>query len=125
MFKNVDDRVGCSHSTTPPHGRAKVLWTRHAIRSGEHLRAACVGLRGQFGATLAAASAKDGAAGAGTHAKPETMHLCAAAIVRLESSLAHSGISKAQLQRPERSWLAVRLEVDCLKVRGKAGAVKL
>jgi hypothetical protein len=33
------------------------------------------------------------------------VHLGATTVVRLESSLAHSGISKAQLRRPERSRL--------------------
>jgi len=54
-------------------------------------------LRGQFGATLATTSGQDGTTGAGTHAEPEAVHLGATTVVRLESSLAHSDISKAQL----------------------------
>jgi len=56
-----------------------------------------VGLGGEFGATLATAGGQDGAAGARAHAKAESVHFGASAIVRLEGSLAHSDISKAQL----------------------------
>jgi len=72
---------------------AEVGGTGNPVRPGEHAEV----LRGQFGATLAATSTQDGAAGAGAHAEAETVNLRAAAVVRLESSLAHSGISKAQL----------------------------
>jgi hypothetical protein len=41
--------------------------------------------------TLPAASSEDGAAGTRTHAKPKTVGLRAATIVRLERALAHSG----------------------------------
>jgi len=53
-------------------------------------------LRGQFGATLATTCTKDGTAGAGAHTEPESVHLGTTTVVRLEGSLAHSGISKAQ-----------------------------
>jgi hypothetical protein len=44
------------------------------------------------------------------------VHLGATTVVRLESSLAHSGISKAQLRyRPERSRLALRLGSQLIK----------
>jgi hypothetical protein len=54
-------------------------------------------LSGQLGATLGTTSAQDGAAGAGAHAKTEAVDLGTTTVVRLKSSLAHSGISKAQL----------------------------
>ena len=54
-------------------------------------------LSGQLGAALGTTSAQDGAAGAGAHAKTEAVNLGTTTVVRLESSLAHSGISKAQL----------------------------
>src|SRR5258708_9644666 len=40
---------------------------------------------------LSATSSEDGSAGTSAHAQPEAMGLCAAAIVRLERALAHSG----------------------------------
>ena len=54
-------------------------------------------LRGEFGAALATAGTKDGAAGTGTHAQAEAVHLRATAVVRLESSFTHGDNSKAQL----------------------------
>ena len=45
----------------------------------------------QTGATLAAARREDRAAGTGPHAQTETVGLRAAAVVRLEGALAHSG----------------------------------
>jgi len=58
-------------------------------------------LSGEFGAALTAACCQDGAAGAGTHAKAETVHLGATAVVWLERSLAHKSISmKADVARP-------------------------
>jgi len=72
---------------------AEVGGTSHPVRPGEHAEV----LRGQFGATLAAASTQNGATGTRAHAETEAVNLRAAAVVRLESSLAHSGISKAQL----------------------------
>jgi hypothetical protein len=50
-------------------------------------------LRGELGATLATASREDRASRTGSHAETETVNLGATAIVRLESSLAHSCIS--------------------------------
>ena len=89
----VDDRVGSAHTSSLPYRSAEVIRPDHPVRPGEHR----VVLRGELGAALAAASGQNGAAGAGTHAETEAVHLGAAAVVRLESSLAHSGISKAQL----------------------------
>jgi len=54
-------------------------------------------LSGQLGAALTATSAQDGTAGTRAHAQAEAVHLGATAVVRLKSSLTHSGISKAQL----------------------------
>jgi len=54
-------------------------------------------LRGEFGAALATASTKNGAAGAGAHAQTEAVHLGATTVVRLESSFTHGDNSKAQL----------------------------
>jgi len=54
-------------------------------------------LRGEFGAALATAGTKDGAAGTGTHAQTEAVHLGATTVVRLESSFTHGDNSKAQL----------------------------
>jgi hypothetical protein len=74
--------------------KSPALVTRLALASTERLR-------GQFDATLATTSGQDGTPRASTHAKPEAVHLGATAVVRLESSLTHGGISKAQLSRPE------------------------
>lgn len=74
--------------------KSPALVTRFALASTERLR-------GQFDAALATTSGQDGTPRAGTHAKPESVHFGATAVVRLESSLTHGGISKAQLSRPE------------------------
>src|SRR3990170_7319324 len=55
-------------------------------------------LRGKFGAPLAAASTKDGAAGAGAHAKTESVYLRSATVVGLECALAHDLLSTIGLQ---------------------------
>jgi hypothetical protein len=89
----IDNRVSRTHALTPPYGSAKIIRTDHPVRPGEHR----VLLRGKLGATLAATCSQDRAAGTGTHTKTEAVHLGATTVVRLESSLAHSGISKAQL----------------------------
>jgi hypothetical protein len=96
-------RVIRRHPSTAPHNGTKVVCPRHPVNLGEHGEARSGReLRGEFGATLAAASCKDGATGTGAHAKTKTVDLRAAAVVRLKSSLAHSCISKAQLWRPEK-----------------------
>ena len=59
---------------------------------------------GELVATLATPSREDGAACAGAHTKAEAVHLGTATVVRLEGSLAHSGLSKAQLRRPVEGW---------------------
>ena len=92
-FEHVKHRCGRTDPASTTNRGAEVVGTSHPVRPGEHAEV----LRGQFGATLAATSTQDGAAGAGAHAEAETVNLRAAAVVRLESSLAHSGISKAQL----------------------------
>jgi hypothetical protein len=89
----IDNRVSRTHPFTPPYGSAKIIRTDDPVRPDEHRGV----LRGKLGATLAATSSEDRATGTGTHTKTETVHLGAATVVRLESSLAHSGISKAQL----------------------------
>ncbi len=53
------------------------------------LRSGCSGR--QAGATLAAAGRENRAAGTGAHTQPEAVGLRAAAVVRLEGALAHSG----------------------------------
>ena len=105
----VDNRMLRCHTLAPAHGRAEVIRSNHTVRLGEHGSGRYPdarserGLRGEFGATLATACAEDRAAGAGAHAKAEAVHLGTLAYVRLESSLAHSCISKDQLQiEPER-----------------------
>jgi hypothetical protein len=89
----IDNRVSRAHTLTPPYSSAEVARTDHPVRPGEHRGI----LRGKLGATLAAASSEDRATGTGAHTKTEAVHLGATTVVRLESSLAHSGISKAQL----------------------------
>ncbi len=89
-MQNRDRRTDPTPAT---HRSAEVNGTVHPVRPGEHARV----LRGQFGATLTATSSQNGTTSAGTHTEAETVNLRAAAVVRLESSLAHSGISKAQL----------------------------
>ncbi len=74
--------------------KSPALVTRFALASTERLR-------GQFDAALATTSCQDGTPRSGTHAKPESVHFGTTAVVRLESSLTHGGISKAQLSRPE------------------------
>lgn len=92
-FHDVQHCTGRTDPATASYRSAEVDGKGYPVRPGEHAKV----LRGQLGATLATTSGKDGAARAGAHAEAETVNLCAAAVVRLESSLAHSGISKAQL----------------------------
>ena len=94
--QHVQDRVSRGDPTTPAHGGAEVIRPGDPVRPGEQR------LRGEFGATLATTSREDGAAGAGAHAQPETVHLGTTTVVRLEGSLAHGDSSKAQLCGPER-----------------------
>ena len=95
--RDVHHHVGRRHPTTLAHDRSEVTGLGHPVRPCQHR----VVLRGQFGATLATTSGQDGAAGAGTHAKTESVYLRTTPIVRLERSLAHSGISKAQRESAE------------------------
>jgi len=94
---HVKNRRGSTHTTAPTHSGAKVNRTSNPVSPGEHRTAAALRLRGEFGATLATTRGQNGTAGTGTHTKTEAVLFCTTTIVRLESSLAHSGISKAQL----------------------------
>jgi hypothetical protein len=91
--EEVNDSVRRTHAFAPPYSSTEISRTDHPVRPGEHRGMLC----GELGATLAAASSQDRATGTGTHTEAEAVHLGAATVVRLESSLAHSGISKAQL----------------------------
>ncbi len=111
-------RATCSTACGVEKRRPDLTAARKSAALVTRLSLASTGglLGGEFGATLATTSGQDGTAGAGTHAKPEPVHLGATTVVRLESSLAHSGISKAQLRyRPERSRLALRLGSQLIK----------
>lgn len=92
-FQDVKHCRRRTDPTTATNRGAEVGGKSYPVRPGEHAKV----LRGQFGATLAATSSKDGTARAGAHAEAEAVNLRTTAVVRLESSLAHSGISKAQL----------------------------
>ena len=94
-------------SSTGANSGTEVRTTEHSVGLSEHgeacelhhelmlnRQARCAleedELRGEFGATLATTCTEDGAAGASAHTKTEAVHLGATAVVRLESSLAHS-----------------------------------
>ena len=94
---DVQHRVRTRDATATPDDDAEVGRLGYPVCPGEHLQAVGIELGGQLGAALAAARTEDGTAGTGAHAQPEAVHLGATAIVRLESSLAHSDSSKAQL----------------------------
>ena len=68
---------------TSTNDRAEVRWFNKPVAAREH----SAWLDAEFGATLATAGGEDGAAGAGTHTKTETVNLRTAAVVRLESTL--------------------------------------
>lgn len=104
----VDNSVGCRHAESLAHGRSKVIGPSDTILPGEHREV----LRGKFGATLATASAKDGAAGAGAHAQTESVHLGAAAVVRLKSSLAHNWYLQSPALKAGKKWWPSRPEVN-------------
>ena len=87
-------------------------------------RASTFLLGGELGAALATPRGKNRPTRASAHAKTESVYLRAAAVVRLEGSLAHSDISKAQLWG--RKEVGSRsAEVNCLKIRPKSSRVKL
>jgi len=105
--RKVDDGMRGRQSSTGANSGAEVRTTEHSVGLSEHgktcelhhgvmlnRQARCAlekdELRGEFGAALATTSTQDGAAGASAHAKTEAVHLGATAVVRLESSLAHS-----------------------------------
>jgi hypothetical protein len=104
----VEHGMRSEHTPTSSHGHPEIIGTDDPVRSREHGRK----LRREFGAALATTCSQDGAAGAGAHAKTEAVHLGAATVIRLEGSLAHSGISKAQLERPEEVGMAGGPEVN-------------
>ena len=92
VFMKIENCVRRSNATTSSHRVAKVGWPDNPVRSGEHL----LKLRGELGATLAATRTKDCPTRASAHPQSEAVHLGTTTVVWLESSLAHSGISKAQ-----------------------------
>ena len=73
------------HFPTTAHKASVVVSPDEPVGFSQHRLC----LRGEFGASLATARAKNGAAGTGAHSQAEAMHLSAAPIVRLEGSLAH------------------------------------
>lgn len=83
---DIDNRVLGGNSKTPTHQASIVLGPNEPIGSGQHVAK----LRGQFDASLAATRAEDGAAGAGAHSQTKSVHLGAAPVVGLKSSLAHN-----------------------------------
>jgi hypothetical protein len=95
---NIEKRVRCGDATTRTNGGAEVTCRYHPIGPLEHDgNADFPRLRGELGATLAAARREDRTPSAGAHAETKTVNLGTTPIVRLESSLAHSCISKVQL----------------------------
>jgi hypothetical protein len=80
--------------TTPPaaHHQGEVGTLPHSIAGGQHAYERRVASDGQLGAALAAAPGQDRPARAGPHAQPEAVRLGAAAVVRLEGTLAHFGL---------------------------------
>ena len=98
IVHDVNNAVRCRITTSTTHSQAKITRMRYAVRLSQHRTR----LRGEFGASLAATCAQDGATGTSAHTQTETVDLRTATVVRLESSLAHSYISKAQRWRPGR-----------------------
>jgi hypothetical protein len=94
-----------SRTLAAAHSCTEVSATRNPVRLGKHVRGVTGSerqpnrLRGELGASLAAARSQNGATRTGAHTKAEAVHLGTLAVVRLERSLAHSDNSKAQLYR--------------------------
>jgi hypothetical protein len=93
--EQVRHGVVCSHFSAAAHRVPIVVCMNHPIDSGKHgnylteaVRSGCK-LRGELSAALATTSTEDGATCTGAHTQTKTVHLGAAAIVRLKSSLAH------------------------------------
>lgn len=69
---------------SPSHDLAIIIAARDSVRASEQLR-----LRGELGATLAAARSEDRATRACAHPQTEAVHLGTTAVVRLERTLRH------------------------------------
>lgn len=86
----ASDDAMCTIDAEPVTRRPRRMVLRMSSAVSNRLaRASTGGLSREFGATLTTASGQNGASGAGAHAKAEAVHLGAAAVVRLERSLAH------------------------------------
>ena len=90
--RNVEKRVRGPYTAASADRGAKIIRRYYAVSPLEHEE-----LSGELGATLATTSRQDRAARTGAHAETETVDLGPTTVVRLEGSLAHSCISKAQL----------------------------
>lgn len=117
--------------------KSSALSSRFARASTVKHREARLGR--QFAAALATTSGEDRTAGAGAHAQTEAVHLGAAAVVRLEGSLAHrilfvlggllcrarvTGWMPTSSSARETRGALNEAEVNCLKVRDRACRVK-
>ena len=89
MQNRVGDAVRTPHAVALANDVAIVIAPSDEVCLRWHGRPQRKELRGQLRAALAAASCNDCAAGAGAHACAEAVHLGAAAVVGLKSTLAH------------------------------------
>lgn len=88
----VHDEKRASGPAPPAYRGCKVLAPPQPIFGRQHVMDLGSGCSGrQTGATLATAGRENRAAGTGAHTQPEAVGLRAAAVVRLEGALAHSG----------------------------------
>ena len=92
--RDIQQGMRSTNPTTRSYCGAEIACGHYPVSPLEHEGVdAVLQLRRKLCATLTTTSGQDRPAGAGTHAQPETVHLRATTIVRLESSLAHSCIS--------------------------------
>src|SRR5882757_2490620 len=101
----MDDEKRAASPTAPSYRGREVLAPPQPILGRQHVMT-CTRSGGQAAAALATAVCQDGAAGAGTHPQAEAVGLGAAAVVRLEGALAHSGAPEINRWWRDIAWLS-------------------
>lgn len=105
MQNRVGDAVCTPHAVAFAYDVAVVIAPSDSVMLRWHVARRVEELRGQLRAALAAASRDDRAASAGAHASAEAVHLGAAAIVGLKSTLAHENSVKSVPCGTESRWV--------------------
>jgi hypothetical protein len=117
--REMDDEPRASRPPAHPHGGGELGALAQPGRGRKHGTSRFRATSGRKALTaLPTTGCEDGATGAGAHAQPKAVGLCAPAVVRLERALAHSRAPRKGQVRPGIDKCAGRRSEGTPTVRG-------